>query len=113
MENNDKRPCPTGPGEYWYRRTPRGAVEPVYVGGYSVDGVLLDKYAWSSDAHNVEDDGRWLGPVPMPGEWAPRDLFEDLRYELGACPNPSSAARDVWLEARAWSNANPAPEDKP
>jgi hypothetical protein len=28
--------------------------------------------------HHVVDDGLWLGPVPMPGEWVSREEHEQL-----------------------------------
>lgn len=58
----------------------------------------------------VEDDGLWRGPVPMPGEWAPMDLFNQLWAELSkTSPTRGSSAADILQRARAWDDPEATP----
>ena len=65
----------------------------------------------SQYALSVAPDGLWRGPVPMPGEWAPRELFDDLWYEVARLsPDKGSSAYDAVQAAKVWDEQNPAPE---
>ena len=109
MTNNANNLIPTGPGPYYRKAFMPGWV--AYV--LRTNGVLIysePDASWKP----VQDDGLWLGPVPMPGEWAPRELFDDLRYEVARLsPDPGTSAYDVVQDAQEWAEQNPAPEVTP
>jgi hypothetical protein len=69
MENNTNN-VPTGPG-WWYRRksSPITPIEIVLVSTFH--GALIYWAAGYGELRDVENDGLWLGPVPMPGKFAP------------------------------------------
>ena len=101
---------PTTPGP-WYI-TSFG--EPVRVVEVTEDLVayLATGEEWEYLVANSEQaDVTWLGPVPMPGTFAPRELFDDLWYEVARLsPDPGTSAYDAVQNARAWDAHNPAPE---
>ena len=65
---------------FYYRATDRGKYEPVLVQKWNDSFV----FSWAGSAHmlGVENDGRWGGPVPTPGDI---EKYRDLAHHLRHC----------------------------
>lgn len=59
---------PTGPGLNYRQADNDDGYDVVRVHAARITGALWYATASGTRLH-VEDDGLWLGPVPMPGEW--------------------------------------------
>jgi hypothetical protein len=91
MTNNANNNTPTAPGYHY--RSGRIVLVATNLATNLYSGLVYCEVG-SAAVLGVEDDGLWLGPVPMPGEWVPRELADCLYYEaLGVDNNDSELLR--------------------
>jgi len=102
MTNNANNNTPTAPGYHY--RSGRIVLVATNLATNLYSGLVYCEVG-SAAVMNVTPDGLWRGPVPMPGEWAPMDLFNQLWTAL-SMSNPPRGSVDYMLlqRARAWDD---------
>ena len=109
MTNNKPNLTPTGPG-WWYRDEVEPDMRIVWVSFVTAAGLVSYVSKWGNQYDETND--KWLGPVPMPGTFAPRELFDDMRRMLERIrPAMGTPADRVLARANEWNNANPIPDE--